>query len=86
MCLEYDFKQSNGESPTMEIWGIWNILSLSLLLGPLWLRVVSLDRVLSMGQIDLFNIQTVCKQMTYAELLEIEMFDRLTVYKQMTNV
>ena len=32
--------------------------------GPLRPRVVGLDRVLPLGQIELFNIQTMCKQMT----------------------
>ena len=31
-----------------------------------------------MGQVELFDIQTVCKQMTQIELLEIELFDHLT--------
>ena len=35
--------------------------------GPLWLRVVTSDRVLSMGQIELFDFKTVCKQMSYIE-------------------
>ena len=41
-----------------------------------------------MGQIQLFDIKTECKQMIYAkvELLEIELFDHLTVCKQMTDV
>ena len=41
---------------------------LLLLLHSFWLVVVVRDRVLSMGQIELFDIQTVAKQMTYAEL------------------
>ena len=36
-----------------EIWGMWSTPSLPLLLDPLWLGVVVLDRVLSMGQTDL---------------------------------
>ena len=32
--------------------------------GPLSLEVVAPDRVLSMGQMELFDISTVCKQMT----------------------
>ena len=41
--------------------------SLPLLPGPLWLRVVAPDRIISMGQIELFDISTECKQMTYAK-------------------
>ena len=32
--------------------------------GPLWFRVVEPDRILSIGQIELFDYLTVCKQMT----------------------
>ena len=41
-----------------------------------------------MGKIDLFVILTESKQMTYAkfELFGIELFDQLTVYKQITDV
>ena len=39
--------------------------SLPLLPGPLWPGVVSPDRVLSMDQIELFDIQTMGKQMVY---------------------
>ena len=50
----YDIKQSDGEAPVMlELWGIPSIPSLPLLLGQLWPGVVALDRVLSMGQIEL---------------------------------
>ena len=52
-----DTKQSDGEIPVMlELWGMRGILSSSLLPGPLWLRVVALDRVLSIGQIELFDV------------------------------
>ena len=30
--------------------------------------MVALERALSMGQIEMFNIETKCKQMTFAEL------------------
>ena len=36
--------------------------------GPFWPEVVAPDKVLSMGQIELFDIQTKCKQMTYGKL------------------
>ena len=53
--------------------------------GPLWPRVVAPVRVLSMGQIEQFwhlkCVQT--NYLYYTELLEIEVFDHLTVCKQM---
>ena len=48
----------------LELWGMLSTSSLPLLPGPLWAGVVALDRVLSMGQIELFDHLTVCKQMT----------------------
>ena len=58
-----------------------------MLADPLWPAVEAADRILSMGQIEQFDIQTVCKQMTCSiELLEIELFEHLTVYEQMTDV
>ena len=72
----------------LELWRIQSTPSLSSLPDPLWPKVVTPDMVLSMGQIELFDIQTVRKQMTYATLnfFEIELFDHLTVCKQMTDV
>ena len=53
-CPGYDTEQSDGEAPEMlELWGMWSTSLLSLLPGPLWPRVVTPDRVLSMGQIEL---------------------------------
>ena len=46
--------------------------SLLSLPGPLWPLVVAPDRVLSMGQIELFDIQAV--YVCYTELFEIELF------------
>ena len=40
----------------LEIWEMWSIPSLLLLPDPLWLEVIAPDRVLSMGQIELFDI------------------------------
>ena len=62
-CPEYDIKQSDCESPALDIWGMWSTPSLPLLPCPLWPGVVALDRVLSMGQIE----QTLYKQMTDVE-------------------
>ena len=47
---------------------MWSTPSLPLLPGQFRRRVVAPDRVLSMGQIELFDIQTESKQMTYAKL------------------
>ena len=58
----------------LELWGMWSTLSLPSIPGPLWPRVVAPDKVLSMGQIELF------------ELLEIELFDHLTLFKQTSDV
>ena len=37
----------------LELWGMWSTASLPSLPGPLWPKVKALDRVLSMGQIEL---------------------------------
>ena len=61
--LSYD-----GEAPVMlELWGMQSTPSLPLLPGILWPTVVAPDRVLSMGQIELVDIWTECKQMIYAK-------------------
>ena len=53
-CPDYDIKPVNGEAPVMlQLWGMRSSLSLSLLPGPLLLGMLALDRVLSMGQIEL---------------------------------
>ena len=52
-----DIKQPDGKSPVIpELWGMHTAPSLPLLLGPLSLRVVASDRVLSFDQIELFHI------------------------------
>ena len=67
-CPGYDTKQSDGQVPIiLELWGMQSTL-FSLLPGPLWSGVVSPDRVLSIGQIELFDIKTVCKQMINTKL------------------
>ena len=46
----YDTKQSDDEVPVMlELWGMQSTRSLPSLPHPLWIGVVALDRVLSMG-------------------------------------
>ena len=57
-CPEHDTKQSDGEASVMlELWGMRSTPSLTSLPGLLWLGVVVLDRVQSMGQIELFSFQ-----------------------------
>ena len=51
-CLGYDTKQSDGEVPIM-LWGMQSTFSLPSLPAPLWPRVVTPDKVLSMDQIEL---------------------------------
>ena len=48
----------------LELWGMWNVPLLSLLLGSLRPGLVALDRVLSMGLKELFDILTVYKKVT----------------------
>ena len=53
-CPGYDIKPSDDEFPVMlELWGMRSTRSLSSLSGPLWPRVVALDRIPSMNQIEL---------------------------------
>ena len=55
--LCYDTKQPNGEAQVkLELWGMRCTFLLQLLPYPLWSEVVAPDRVLSKGQIDLFDI------------------------------
>ena len=68
-CRDYDTKQPDNEDPViLEIWGMRCTPSLQSLLGLLWRRLVTPERVLSMRQIELLDIKTVSKQMTYAKL------------------
>ena len=48
-----------------ELWRKRRILLLPLLPDPLWLGMVALDRVLSMGQIEFLNQLAVCEQINY---------------------
>ena len=53
----YDTKQADGKALVMlELWAIQSTLSLPSLPSPLWLGVVAPDRVVSTGQIELFDI------------------------------
>ena len=66
--LIYDSKQSDETSVMLKLWGMQNTPLVPSLPDPFWPGVVAPDRVLSMGQIELSGIQTVCKQMTNAKL------------------
>ena len=56
-CPWYDIRQSDSESSVMlEFWGMRSNSSLPSLPSPLWLGVVAPVRVLSMDQIELFDI------------------------------
>ena len=48
-----DIKESDGDVPALEIWGMRSTSSTPLLPGPLWPGVLVPDRRLSMGQIEL---------------------------------
>ena len=50
----YDIKQSDAEAPALDI--LKNVEYPFILSGPLWPGVVLSDRVLSTGQIELFDI------------------------------
>ena len=60
----YDSKVSDGEALVFELLEMGSNPSLPLLPGPLLYRVVESYRILSMGQIELFDIETECRQMT----------------------
>ena len=59
---------SDGETPVLELWGMWSIPSLPLLSDLLWLGVALPARVPSSSQIKLFNPLTMCNQSTNIEL------------------
>ena len=61
-------KQSDGEAfVLLERLVMQSTRLLVSLPVPLWPGVVAPDRVLPMSQIEVFDIQTGCKQMTYAK-------------------
>ena len=57
----------DGEAPLIP-WGIDSTHFLPLLPGPYRPSMVAPEKVLSVGQIELFDIYAECKQMTYAKL------------------
>ena len=88
MCPGYDTKQSDGEAPVMlELWGMQSISSLPLFPCVHCPGVIVPDRVLSMGQIELFDHLTVCK-LCLIELLGMHCntWTYLAVCKQISNV
>ena len=52
----------------LHLWGMQSISSLLSLPSPLWSGMIAPDRVVSIGQIEQFDILTECKQMTNAKL------------------
>ena len=52
----------------LELLGMESTPSLLLFPSPLWSEVVAPDKILSMGQIKLFDIKTEWKQMFYTKL------------------
>ena len=80
-CPRNDIKQSDGEAPASEIWGMWSTPSLPLLPCPLWPGVLASDRVLYMSQIE----QTMRKQMIDVKLwlLFNKTWNHLTIYKKL---
>ena len=52
----------------LELWEMQSTPSLASLPGPPWPRVVPLDKILSMGHIELFGIKTKSKQLAYAKM------------------
>ena len=54
-CSGYDTKTSDDDASVLELWGIWNTPSLSLLPDSLWSRKAVPVKGLAMGQIKLFS-------------------------------
>ena len=69
-----------SDAKALEMWGMWSTLSLLLLLGPLWPRVIAPNGILSMDQIE----QILCLQMTDVKLwlLYSNTWNHLTVCKK----
>ena len=70
LCRYYHYSQvhSDGKASDLEHWRLCNIPSLPLLPGPLLSGVEVLVSIPSIGQIELFNHLTMCKQMTDVKL------------------
>ena len=52
----------------LEFVGMWSTSSVSSLPSPLCPGVAAFDRILSVGQIELFDTETELKQITYTKL------------------
>ena len=75
LVSEIQHKKYDGEaSVIMELWGMRSNPLLLSLPGPLWPGVVAMDRAVSIGQMELFDILT--------ELFEIKLFLNLTAREQ----
>ena len=68
MRPRFDIRSSDGEAPILELWEMWKTASIPLLAGSLSSGVLVPVRVPPMGQL---------------ELCDEELFDHLTVFKQM---
>ena len=56
-CHAYDTKQSDYEVPVMvKLWGMWSTPSLPSLPGPLWPGMITPERILYIGQIELYCV------------------------------
>ena len=66
-CAVYDIKLSYSEATALEISGMRSTPLLPLHQASLWPVLLAPDRVLSMAQIELFDIETGYKQMTLAK-------------------
>ena len=69
----------------LKLWGMRSSPSLPSFAGPLWPGVVAPNRFLSMGQVEQFDCVK-ANDLGLIELFEIELFDHVTVCKQMTDV
>ena len=56
MCVLFDIKQSDSKAVVLDLYGMWSTSSLPLLPGPFWPGVVAPERILSMDQMELFDI------------------------------
>ena len=80
-------KKSDGEGPVMlELWRMQDTPSLPSLPDLLWLGVEAPERVFSMGQIRLFDILNWVQTNDLSQIELYEVFDHLSVCKQMTDV
>ena len=52
----------------LELWGMWSTSSLLSLPGSLSSGVIDSDKILSMGQIEVVDIQTECKKLLILNL------------------